>query len=194
MDIGEAIQLLTPIIPETTILTLFMLIIHYLNRWSRGDKIDYMELLQLLTEININKIVYGSTASAIIRCKKNSHIIYWLKKGLLKGYDSEHLTKITGGHEGELSPKLINMMLGKEKISTTTIHTAMNEVKLYLVERLDKTELYLVISTALFIFIPILTLLSLTIIKNNMLALGMIVSVGTILELINRVVRRWIKT
>ena len=193
MDLS-IIQSILPHIHEIAILTLFLTITYLLYIRSSDDSINYLELLELLAEINMMKVIYGAAASAIIRCKENSPIIYELKRGLISGVNRSHL-HIGGRKYGdELGHRLLNMIFGKEKISTTTIHTAMNEVKIFLIEKLDKTELYLVISTALFIFMPILTLLLLTLIKNNIIALVTVLGIGIVFEIISRVIGRWIKT
>lgn len=176
------------------ILTSFIGATQILNRRMGKASETYIDLLNLLTEVNLKKILYGSTASAMIRCTHDSPIVYWLKKGLIKGLDRHSMTMKIKNDMNEFRLRLLNMMFGKEEISITTIHTAMNEVKIFLIEKLDKTELYLVISTALYIFIPILTLLSLTLIKQSNIAVITIIGVGIIFELINRVVAGWIKT
>jgi len=179
-------------VPEILLLTITQASIILLGRKLSMYESDIISLLEVLTDINFNKILYGSSASAVIRCRRDNEILRELKREFIRG-KLERTKKVSMGDKGFLVGKLTKAVYGKERLSAATIHAAFSEVKLYMISRIERGELYVVITTAIFIFTPLLALLTLALINNRILITLIIVCVTIIFEILYRWLSRWIK-
>ncbi len=183
-------------LPLTAVLTTILIISTYLSKTQGSKKANPIQLLDTLATINLNKIIYGSAPAAIIRYEKNiDKNIYNLKKLLIRGlYPDNPLKNNSKKEEDDMANQLLRMLLGKERISVTTIHSAMNEAKLFLSQKIDRAELYLIISTAIFIFTPILTILGIILLRNQIILITMYAGLSITISLLTRWLEGWIKT
>ncbi len=179
-------------VPEILLLTIIQAIIILLGRRLSKYGADITSLLEVLTDINFNKILYGSSASAVIRCRKDNEILRELKRKFIRG-KLERTKNVNIRDREFLVGKLTKAVYGKEKLSAATIHAAFTEVKLYMINRIERGELYIVIISAMFIFMPLLTLLTLALISNRIILTMIIVGVTLVFEILYRWLSRWIK-
>lgn len=177
---------------EILLLTITLVIIILLGRRLSKQGIDITSLLEVLTDINFNKVLYGSSAPAVIRCKKNDEILYELKREFIRG-KLKRAKNLDVRNREFLVGKLTKAVYGKERLSSATIHAAFTEVKLHMINRMERVELYVVIISAMFIFLPLLTLLALALIGNRIILTIIIVGITLTFEILYRWLSRWIK-
>lgn len=171
-------------------LTCILLITAYILSGRRiRAQIPYTDLLDTVTIVNLNKLIYGSAASALMRASEvNNDFIRELQLATIKGYNH--------GQEADnkITRFLRDMILGKEQVGLTSIHTAINELRLSLISHIDRLELYLIIANAIYIFLPILTLLTLAITSDTLAPLIITVVEIAVFEFIRWRLVKWIKT